>query len=96
MTREIRYSRQFELVREISKVRDFQLVLCADVFGGAVEYSVFELTQTVEGEKARGGLDYLRCEPLIISERRAPRSRHLDRHTGGLSGTLHHIDASAL
>ena len=78
------------------EVREFQLVLCADVFGSIAEYSVQELKQAVKEEKARGGLDYLRYEPLIISEMRAPRSRPRDRHTGEHKGTSYYLDASAL
>ena len=95
-TRETRYSGKFKLFKDMHEVREFQLVLCADVFGSIAEYSVQELKQAVKEEKARGGLDYLQYEPLIISEMRAPRSRPRDRHTGEHKGTSYYLDASAL
>ena len=96
VTRETSYSGQFRLFKDMHEVREFQLVLCADVFDFVAEYTVRELKQAVEEEKARGGLDYLRYEPLIIFEMRTPRSRHHDWHTGEHTGTSYYLDASAL
>ena len=78
---------RFKVFREMYEARKFRLVLCANVFGWAVERSMEVLEQAVEGEKARGGFDYLECEPLIISEVRKPHSRPSDRSTGGSSYT---------
>ena len=96
VTREVRYSKPFRLCKEMYEVREFQLVLCADVFGFIVDYAVRELELAVEEEKARGGLDYLQYEPPIISEMRVPRSRPVDWHTGWHTGTSYYLDASAL
>ena len=49
---------QFRALREIHKVRDFRLVLCADVWGGEVEYSVRVLEEGVAAAKAEGVFDY--------------------------------------
>lgn len=58
------------LFRKMYQVREFQLVLCADVPDVIVKYSMRTLGGIVMAEKAKGGLDYLRHEPLIISEER--------------------------
>ena len=73
-----RSQRQFEVFREIHHVRDFRLVLCVDVFDRILEPAIKMLEGVVKEEMEKGGLDYLPCEPLIISERRAPRNRHTD------------------
>ena len=80
-----RYSWQFKVFKEMYETRKFRLVLYADVFDWAVERSRGVLEKTVEGEKASGRLDYLKCKPLIISEGRAPHSRPIDLPTGGSS-----------
>lgn len=72
----LRHQQQFEAFREMYMVRKFRLVLCADVLDCAMEYAIPVLERVAEAEKARGGLDYLLCEPLIIAEERSPRTRH--------------------
>ena len=76
------HSRRFKVFREMHEVRSFRLVLCADVFGCTLMHSVRALEQIVATEMESGGLDYLHCEPSIISEVRAPRSRLNDFSTG--------------
>ena len=75
-------SLRFKVFREMYKVRSFRLVLCADVFGCALMHSMRVLRQMVAKERESGRLDYLQCEPSIISEVRAPRSRLKDCPTG--------------
>ena len=48
-----------------------------------VEHAVRMLRRIVEGEKARGGLGYLQCEPSIISEVRTPHPRNGDSFAWG-------------
>ena len=64
------------------EAREFRLVLCADVSDSMVKYAAEMLDMHVKAEKAKGGLDYLLCEPLIIIERRSPRTRPSDDHVG--------------
>ena len=71
---------QFEVFRTIHNIRDFRLVLCADVPDCIVDPAVEVLECLVKEEKNKGGLDYLLHEPLIISERRTPRTRCTDPH----------------
>lgn len=49
-------SKQFEALREIRKVRDFQMVLCADVRDHLRKYVERELKEAVTVEKATKGL----------------------------------------
>ena len=77
-----RCQQQFEVFHKIHNVRDFRLMLCADVFDCMVEETVKTLKRFVKEEKERGGLNYLLHEPLIISERRTPRTRCADYYAG--------------
>ena len=83
----------FEIFREIHGVRDFRLVLCADVFGCMMESAVQILKYIVREEREKGGLDYLSYEPLVISERRTPRTRCSDDRIGW---SILSVEASAL
>ena len=62
----LRYDRLFEVSREVHKVRDFQLVLCAQVWDPVGEYSVRMLKAAVVDERAKGGFDGFRFEPFVI------------------------------
>jgi len=64
-------------------IRDFRLVLCADVFNCVIKPAMRTLKHIVREEKEKGGLDYLPYEPLIISERRTLRTRCTDHRAGG-------------
>ena len=72
----VRHHRRFEVLREAHKVRDFQLVLCAGVWGPVVDYSVRMLKEAVAEEKAKNGFGDFLPEPLIIAE--PCRSRTID------------------
>ena len=76
------YRLQFRVFHEMHKARDFHLVLCADVFDCMVEHAIQTLEHLVNAREVNGGLDYLLYEPLIISERRTPRTRITDYSTG--------------
>ena len=62
---------QFKVLSEVYKVREFRLILCADVHDRIVERAVGVLERIVKTEKENGRLDYLPCGPLIISEVRS-------------------------
>ena len=78
----MRYKQQFRVFREMHNARDFHLVLCADVFDCMVEHAVQTLEHIVNTREVNGGLDYLLCEPLIVSERRTLRTRAADYNAG--------------
>jgi len=60
-----RHSRRFEVLREVHKVRGFQLVLCAQVWDPVGEYSVRMLKAAVADERAKGGFDDFRLDPFV-------------------------------
>jgi hypothetical protein len=93
-TSALNHQERFKVLIEMYRVRGFQLVLCADVLDFAVEYVVGVLERVVEKERMNGGLGYLLSEPLIISERRSPRTRIRDMHVGNTGKSP--INASAL
>jgi len=92
----LHHQHRFRMFHEMYRVRGFQLVLCIDVVDCAVEQSLQVLEGLVEVEKAKGGFDYLFCEPLIISEIRSPRTRFLDTPVGWTGRPELPIIASAL
>ena len=65
------HRRRFEVFREMRKVRDFQLVLCADVWDRIGWFSVRVLEDAVAAEKARGGFDRFFSEPMVVFSPRA-------------------------
>ena len=60
-----RHHKRFELLHEVHKVRDFQLVLCAEVWGPIGEYSVRMLRQAIADEKVKKGFDDFSSDPLV-------------------------------
>ena len=73
---------RFKVFREMYETREFRLVLCADVSDPMIKYATEMLECLVNAEKAKGRLDYLLCEPLIIVEIRSPRTRPSDDRVG--------------
>jgi len=73
------FQHQFRVFREMHSIRDFRLVLCADVFDCTVEDGIEILERIV---KVMGGLDHPGQKPLIVSERRTLRSRYTDQNAG--------------
>ena len=59
------------MFRSVQKVRDFQLVSCAEVWHRAGEYSVGVLKETVTGEKVNGTFDDFSSEPMVVHIPRA-------------------------
>ena len=60
------YHIHFEVFRKLQKVREFQLVLCADVWGCTVVHAVRKLEQAVATERTGMGFDDFFREPLVI------------------------------
>jgi hypothetical protein len=89
----LNHQERFRAFSEMYRVREFQLVLCADVLDRVAECAVGVLERIVEAERANGGLSYFLSEPLIISGRRSPRTRLRDDRVGRRRWS---IDASAL
>ena len=82
-----RHRLRFGVFRKVHKVREFRLVLCADVWEGVEEYSLRILKQEVEVEKARRGFNGAFSEPLVISSPRGgcpPHAEFCD--AAGMSG----------
>lgn len=63
-----RHAERFKVFREMHKVRKFRLVLRAEVLEWAKKHAVETLERTLEEEAKDGGLDYLGCPPLIVSQ----------------------------
>ena len=91
----IHHAGQFKVFREMYKVREFRLILCADVHDWIVERAVRVLVRIVDTEKKNGRLDYLPCEPLIISEVRSLCTFRGYNPVGAIAGEWY-IEGSAL
>ena len=62
----LRHHSRFEVLRELHRVRDFRLVLCAEVCDPVGDYSVRMLREAVVDEKAKGGFEGFRSEPVVL------------------------------
>lgn len=78
----IHHRGRFKVFNEMYKVREFLLVLFADVLDCIAERAMGVLEYAVAVERTKGGLDCLLYEPVVISEIRPPRTRTDDNHTG--------------
>jgi len=67
-----RHRELLKLFRRMHTVRNFQLVLCVDVWDGAREYAMELLKQAIAVEKAGKDFGYSPPEPLMIYH---PRGR---------------------
>ena len=76
------HTERFKVFGEMYRVRDFRLVLCADVLDCIAECAMRTLEDVVEVERMAGRVDYLPREPLIISEIRSPHTRLTDDFPG--------------
>jgi len=61
-----RHHLRFEVLREMHKVRGFQLELCASVWGRSGEEPVRMLEEAIAEEEAKGGFDEYLCKPLVM------------------------------
>jgi len=78
-----RHHRQFEVLRNMHRVRDFQLVLYADVQECVGRYTVRVLEQAVAAEEAKGGFDGLFSKPSLVYTPRRFSPKFLDDYTAG-------------
>ena len=62
----LQHHRQLRAFREMHKLREFRLVLCAEVWHRIGEHSVRVLEEAVAVEKAKGGFDIGFPEPLVV------------------------------
>ena len=62
----LKHHRRFEVLREVYKVRDFQPVLFVEVCDPVGDYSVRMLKEAVADEKAKGGFEGFRSEPVVV------------------------------
>jgi len=76
------HQQQLRVFREMRSMRDFRLVLCADVSDHMVGHAVGKLERIAKAEKVERGLGHLPYKSLVISERRILRTRDNDYHTG--------------
>lgn len=57
---------EFEVFRKGQLARDFQLVLCAEVWGDMMSLALRNLKKVVAVEKANKGFNDFSSEPLVI------------------------------
>lgn len=62
----LRHSKRFGLLRDVHKVRNFQLILRADVSEYFREYVMGMVNEALAAERARGGFSDLFPEPLLV------------------------------
>ena len=67
------HEQRFEAFRTMYKARDFQLVLCADVWDGVKGYAVRMLKQAVPAEEVKRWFDGIFPEPLVVCSPRGSR-----------------------
>jgi len=65
-----RYRRRFEVMREMHKVRAFELVLRASIWGRVGEEPMQVLKEAIAEEKAEGGFDEFPCKPSVVYDPR--------------------------
>jgi len=70
----LQHHTQFGVFRDLHKVREFRLVLCAGVWGCVGDYSVRVLEEAVAVEKAERGFGERFPEPLVIYKPLARRT----------------------
>jgi len=76
------YQLQLRVFHEMHSVRDFRLVLFAEISDHSVEYTMKGLERFVKAEKVKGGLGPLPYKPLVISERQMLHTHYRDHHVG--------------
>lgn len=89
-------SERFAVYREMYSVRDFRLVLCADVHERVEKSAIKILKRVVDKERRHGGIsvNLLLHSALIISDRRTPHVRFCGSSAGATAKWP--IPASAL
>lgn len=74
-TDDLWHRRLFQVFRDMHTVRNFRLVLCADVWDRVGEYTVEVLKRAVATEEAAKRLDYLSSEPMVVCSPRGSIGR---------------------
>ena len=64
----------FRVVRGMYEVKPFRLVFCLEIWDGDREDNTERLRRYIDAEAAKGGLNFLPCSPIIVSNTRAMRS----------------------
>ena len=77
------HHRQFEVFRNMHRVRDFQLVLCADVQECVGEYTVQVLEEAIAAEEEIEGFDGFFSKSLLIYTPQRFGPKFLDDYTAG-------------
>ena len=67
------HAERFDIFRKLHICRDFQLVLCVEVWEGAGEYALRLLEEAVAEERAKKRFDRFSPEPLVIYRPRRSR-----------------------
>ena len=70
----------FELMRHLYEVKPFRLVFCLEVWDGDREVALRRLKEYIDGEAAKGVLEFLPCPPLIISNTQSTQQQLFDRY----------------
>jgi len=74
------FDERFKVFREMRKVRDFRLVLCAYSWDGVGEHMVRALRRAVEAEKVKRGFDDTFPEPSVIHSPRGSCYRGMESY----------------
>lgn len=90
----LHHSARFRVFGEMYQTREFRLVLRVDVLECVAKHAEQMLGGIVAMERMDGGLDYLVCEPLIMSGKRSLQTRLTDGYVGSTGKWS--ITASAL
>jgi len=86
VTREARqHAKRFGVFRSMHRERDFQLVLCVDVWEGTGDYALGLLEEAVAVEKKRVGFNRVSPEPLVVFRPRNSRQDPVEYMIGALN-----------
>ena len=80
------FESHLEVFRNMHAMRDFRLVLCVDNSDCMLMYGMWIMKRIASTAMMKGGFDFLHCKPLMICERRLPRTRQLDSYLGECRG----------
>ena len=70
----------FKMMRDLYEVKPFRLVFCLEVWDGDREDAIKRLKEYIDGEAAKGVLEFLPCPPLIISNTQSTQQQLFDRY----------------
>ncbi|KAF9648102.1 hypothetical protein BDM02DRAFT_2358489 [Thelephora ganbajun] len=61
----------FEMLRGMHEIKPFRLVFRLEIWDSDLEETLKRLRRHIDMEEARGGLEFLSCPPVIVSDTRA-------------------------